>query len=188
MLLIGDVCGKGPRAAGVTALARHTLRAAAIGGQSPTEMLATLHQALMRQPPGADLCTVCLIALAREEHSARLTIALAGHPPPLLIRHGGEVEQVGHSGTVLGVVDPLRIEESEITLAAGETLLLYTDGVIEAGRPDRLLGEDGLLALCAAAPELPLKRFLEHIERTALERAQGRLRDDIALLALRVEG
>ena len=89
MLVIGDVCGKGPRAAGVTALARHTLRAAAIGGQSPTEMLATLHQALMRQPPGADLCTVCLIALAREEHGARLTIALAGHPPPLLIRRGG---------------------------------------------------------------------------------------------------
>ncbi len=188
MLVIGDVCGKGPRAAGVTALARHTLRAAAIGGQSPTEMLATLHQALMRQPPGADLCTVCLIALAREEHGARLRIALAGHPPPLLIRHGGEVEQVGHSGTVLGVVDPLHIEESEITLAAGETLLLYTDGVIEAGRPDRLLGEDGLLALCEAAPELSLKVFLEHIEEAALQRAQGNLRDDIALLALRVDG
>ena len=173
MLVIGDVCGKGPRAAGVTALARHTLRAAAIGGQSPTEMLATLHQALMRQPPGADLCTVCLIALRREEHGARLTIALAGHPPPLLIRRGGEVEQVGHSGTVLGVVNPLQIEESEIALAAGETLLLYTDGVIEAGRPDRLLGEDGLLALCAAAPELSLKVFLEHIEEAALRACAG---------------
>jgi hypothetical protein len=60
--------------------------------------------------------------------------------------------------------------------------------VIEAGRPDRLLGEDGLLALCAAAPELTLKRFLKHIEGAALERAEGRLRDDIALLALRVDG
>ena len=90
MLVIGDVCGKGPRAAGVTALARHTLRAAAIGGQSPTEMLATLHQALLRQPPGADMCTVCLIMLTREEqHGARLTIALAGHPPPLLISPQG---------------------------------------------------------------------------------------------------
>ncbi len=66
--------------------------------------------------------------------------------------------------------------------------MLYTDGVIEAGRPDRLLGEDGLLALCAAAPKLALKEFLEHIERAALERAQGRLRDDIALLALRSDG
>jgi serine phosphatase RsbU (regulator of sigma subunit)/PAS domain-containing protein len=189
VLLIGDVCGKGPRAAGVTALARHTLRASAIDGRSPTEMLATLHQALMRQPPGADMCTVCLIVLARvEQHEVRLTIALAGHPPPLLISPQGDVEQVGHSGTILGVVDPLSISESELTLGAGETLLLYTDGVIEAGRPDRLLGEEGLLELCAAAPGLSLAKFLERIEHAALDHAQGHLRDDIALLALRIDG
>ena len=188
MLVIGDVCGKGPRAAGVTALARHTLRAAAIGGQSPTDMLSTLHQALSRQPPGADLCTVCLIMLVREASGARLTIALAGHPPPLLIRSDGAVEQVGRSGTVLGVIDPVSIDESEITLSAGETLLMYTDGVIEAGRPEHLLGEQGLLELCAAAPGLSLINFLEHIERAAFTRAQGQLRDDIALLAFRIAG
>jgi PAS domain S-box-containing protein len=189
MLVIGDVCGKGPRAAGVTALARHTLRAAAIDGRSPAEMLATLHQALLRQPPGADMCTVCLIVLAREQrHGVRLTIALAGHPPPLLISPEGKVTEVGHSGTILGVVDPLSINESEIALQAEETLLLYTDGVIEAGRPDRLLGEEGLLELCTAAPGLSPAEFLEHIERAALERAGGRLRDDIALLALRIGG
>ncbi len=186
MLVIGDVCGKGPRAAGVTALARHTLRAAAITGQSLAGMLSTLHQALLRQPPGADLCTVCLIMLVREQDSARLKIALAGHPPPLLIRRGGEVEQLGRSGTVLGVVDPVSIEETEAVLAAEETLLLYTDGVTEAGRPDRPLGDQGLLELCADAPGLPLEAFLEQIERAALTHAQGRLRDDIALLALRV--
>ena len=120
VLVIGDVCGKGPRAAGVTALARHTLRAAAIDGRSPTEMLATLHQALLRQPPGADMCTVCLIMLTREEqHGVRLTIALAGHPPPLLISPRGDVAQVGHSGTILGVVDPLSISESELTHRRG---------------------------------------------------------------------
>ncbi len=188
MLVIGDVCGKGPRAASVTALARHTLRAAAIGGQSPTEMLSTLHQALLRQPPGADMCTVCLIMLVREERSTRLTIALAGHPPPLLIGAGGEVEQVGRIGTVLGVIDPVSVEESEIALQGGETLLLYTDGVIEAGRPDNLLGEDGLLELCAVAPGLPLVEFLKYIERAALTRAEDQLHDDIALLALRLAG
>jgi PAS domain S-box-containing protein len=188
MLVIGDVCGKGPRAAGVTALARHTLRAAAIGGQSPAGMLSTLHQALLRQPPGADLCTVCLVMLARVQDGTRLKIALAGHPPPLLISPGAEVRQVGRSGTVLGVIDPVSIEESEITLGGKETLLLYTDGVIEAGRPDHLLGEQGLLELCAAAPSLPLGRFLEHIELAAMTRARGRLRDDIALLALRTDG
>jgi serine phosphatase RsbU (regulator of sigma subunit) len=188
MLVIGDVCGKGPRAAGVTALARHTLRAAAIGGQSPPEMLLTLHRALQRQPPGADMCTVCLIALTPEERGARLTITLAGHPPPLLISPAGEATQVGESGTILGVVDPLNLSERELTLGAGETLLLYTDGVIEAGRPDRLLGEEGLLELCRVAPSVSLTEFLERIEHEALDRAGGRLHDDIALLALRIDG
>ena len=82
----------------------------------------------------------------------------------------------------------LSIEESKIELERGETLLLYTDGVIEAGRPSRLLGEDGLLELCAAAPVLPLAEFLEYIEQAALTRAEGRLHDDIALLALRIDG
>jgi len=74
------------------------------------------------------------------------------------------------------VIDPVSIDEHEITLGAGETLLMYTDGVIEAGRPDNLLGEDGLLELCAAAPGLSLESFLEHIERAALTRARGALR------------
>jgi serine phosphatase RsbU (regulator of sigma subunit) len=65
---------------------------------------------------------------------------------------------------------------------------MYTDGVIEAGRPDNLLGEQGLLELCAAAPDLSLINFLEHIERVAFTRAQGQLRDDIALLAFRITG
>jgi serine phosphatase RsbU (regulator of sigma subunit) len=86
------------------------------------------------------------------------------------------------------VIDPVSIDEHEITLGAGETLLMYTDGVIEAGRPDNLLGEDGLLELCAAAPGLSLESFLEHIERAALTRARGALRDDIALLGLRIAG
>jgi PAS domain S-box-containing protein len=194
MLVIGDVCGKGPRAAGVTALTRHTLRTAAMGGQSPTDMLHTLHHALRHQPPGADLCTVCLITLTQAPASAidpkhaRLTVTLAGHHPPLLIGRGGEARQIGRPGTLLGVIDPIDVTESEAELNAGETLLLYTDGVPDAGRSSRRLGDDGLLALCARAPQLTLTGLLEHIEQTALDRANGRLRDDIAMLAVRQSG
>jgi serine phosphatase RsbU (regulator of sigma subunit) len=188
LLAIGDVCGKGPRAAGVTALARHTLRAAAISGQSPTEMLGTLHRALRHQPPGADLCTVCLVTIAHSPGHTRLTVTLAGHPPPLLISRSGEATQIGRPGTLLGVIDPIEIRESEAELHPGQTLLLYTDGVTEAGRPQRQLGEQGLLDLCRQAPRLALPALLEHIEHAALERAEGGLRDDIALLALRRVG
>jgi PAS domain S-box-containing protein len=185
MLAMGDVCGKGPRAAGVTALARHTLRAAALSGQSPTEMLGTLHSALRLQPAGADMCTVCLVALEPREGRARLTVALAGHLPPLLIDSRGEAGQLGEPGTMLGVVEEIHVTECEVEMDAAQTLLLYTDGVPEAGRM-RGLGEQGLLELCARAPELTLSGLLEHIEREALERAAGWLRDDIALLGVRL--
>jgi PAS domain S-box-containing protein len=186
MLVIGDVCGKGPRAAGATALARHTLRAAAMLGESPIGMLDTLHRALRHQPEGADLCTVCLVTIQRSDEHARLTVALAGHPPPLIVNADGQRRQVGMPGTLLGVLDPVEIHEVEAELHPGETLLLYTDGLPEAGRSSRLLDGAELSALYAQTPDLPLGELLERIERLAMRRAQGRLRDDIALLAVRL--
>ncbi len=185
MLVIGDVVGKGPRAAGVTALARHTLRAAAMSGHAPVDMLGMLHQALRGQPPGADLCTVCLVSLSRASEEPRLTIALAGHPPPLLIDRDGTTAQVGRPGTLLGVFDPLQINELEIELKPGQTLLLYTDGVLDAGRNKEPLGEQGLIELCREHHALALSELIEEIEREALRRAEGTLRDDIALLGVR---
>jgi len=186
MLVVGDVVGKGPRAAGVTALARHTLRAAAISGQPPIEMLGTLHRALHRQPRGADLCTVCLVTLTRAGEGAQLKVALAGHEPPLLIDAGGQARQLGRPGTLLGVIDPISVSETAAELRAGETLLLFTDGVTEAGRPDRALGSSGLRELCREASGSSLEALLERIEGEAVERAGGSLHDDIALLALRL--
>jgi PAS domain S-box-containing protein len=185
MLVIGDVCGKGPRAAGTTALARHTLRAAAMTGLSPMEMLGMLHRALRSQRDEADLCTVCLVALESAGEYARLRIALAGHPPPLLIDRSGTVTQLGRPGTLLGVLDAIDINETDAKLRAGETLLLYTDGAPEAGRADRQLGEQGLMEVCRNAPELTLQELLEQVEGAALDHAEGVLRDDLALLAAR---
>jgi PAS domain S-box-containing protein len=186
LLVIGDVCGKGPRAAGVTALARHTLRAAAMLGQTPTGMLGTLHEALRRQPVGADLCTVCLLVVERPAGHARLTVALAGHPPPLIIDADGSHTQIGRRGTLLGVLDPIDISEVQAELHPGETLLLYTDGLPDAGASAPRLGEQGMLELCAQAPRLELAGLLELIEQAALQHAEGKLRDDIALIAVRL--
>jgi PAS domain S-box-containing protein len=185
MLVMGDVCGKGPRAAGVTALARHTLRAAAMSEQSPKEMLATLHRALRRQPVGADLCTVCLVTMEQARGRTRLSVALAGHPPPLWIG-GGEVSLVGEHGTLLGVLDPIDVGLTSVEIGPGDTLLLYTDGLPDAGVAGGQLGEEGMIELCRKAPRETLDGMLEHIERTALDHAEGSLRDDLALLGVRV--
>ncbi len=186
MLVIGDVCGKGSRAAGVTALARHTLRAASMGGQSSAEMLQTLHRALRRQPPGADLCTTCLVVVTPASERLRLTVTLAGHPPPMLIDACGEARPIGRLGTLLGVLDPIDVTECEEELRAGETLLLYTDGITEAGHSGEALGERGVIELCRRAPQLTLAGLLERIEHAALEHAKGSLRDDLALLGMRM--
>jgi sigma-B regulation protein RsbU (phosphoserine phosphatase) len=144
-----------------------------------------LHRALRRQPPGVDLCTVCLVMMTPTPERALLTVALAGHPPPLLIDPSGEAKQIGQTGTLLGVLDPIDITEQHAELLPGETLLLYTDGVPDAGlRADELLGEQGLIELCRQSPTMTLGQLLEHVEHTALERAHGGLRDDLALLGL----
>jgi serine phosphatase RsbU (regulator of sigma subunit) len=188
MLTIGDVCGKGPRAAGVTALARHTLRTAAMLGQEPTAMLQTLHEALIRQRSGEDMCTVCLLTLEHRGSDARLSITLAGHPQPVLVGGDGEPRLLGRPGTLLGVVDPVQITEVEDVLKAGETVLLYTDGLPEAGRTEQQLGEQRVLELCSIAPRVSLGELLARIEDAAVKGADGRPRDDIALMALRLDG
>lgn len=188
MLLIGDVCGKGARAAGITALARHTLRTAAMVGQAPIEMLATLHRALRERPPGSDLCTVCLACVRQDQgdRSARLSVVLAGHQPPLLIDPDGTSAPIGEPGTMLGVIDPLELVERDTELRTGQTLLLYTDGVSDAGqRLGSPLRESGVAELSRLAPQRSLEGLLEHIEQAARARSNGRLRDDVALLAIR---
>jgi len=185
MLVIGDVCGKGARAAGVTALVRHTLRTAAMLGLAPTGMLETLHRALREQPAGSDLCTVCLVTVERHAAHAALTVTLAGHPPPLLIDPDGAGTPVGKPGTLLGVLDPIEVSEVEVELHPGQTLLLYTDGLPEAGRPTAP-DEQSLFELFSGAGRASLGELLELLERGALQRANGSLRDDIALLAIRL--
>ena len=115
-----------------------------------------------------------------------MTVTLAGHPAPLAIDAQGRCRELGAPGTLLGVLDEIKLSEVREELARGETLLLYTDGLTDAGRGDRRLGERGLPGLCAQAARAGFAGMLERIEREALERAEGRLRDDIAMLSLRL--
>jgi PAS domain S-box-containing protein len=186
LLMIGDVCGKGPRAAAVTALARHTLRASAIIGQAPAEMLATLHASLRRHSPEAEMCTVCLVTVSVDGDGAELEVALAGHPRPVAIGADGATRMLGRHGTVLGVSGVPTPGLVRTRLEAGETLVCYTDGVLDAGRPGGELGEDGLLGACRGANAESLAGLLERMERVAFDRAAGRPRDDMALLGLRL--
>ncbi len=151
--LIGDVCGKGPEAASVTALARHTLRAAAAYESRPSAVLALLHRALREARDDDRFCTVAYCDFELREGGARMVLSCGGHPLPLVLRRSGAVEPVGRLGTLLGAdVEPV-LSDVAVDLAPGELVVLYTDGVTEvrAGRQEifghRDLAE--LLGRCA---------------------------------------
>ena len=179
---IGDVSGKGAEAAAVTALARHTLRTASLQPASPRELLVTLNEALLVQRAGSEFCTVCLACL----DDRRLTVALGGHPPALVLRADGRVEALGEAGTLLGVFADPRLHEVSASLEPGDTVLLYTDGVTEAGSGDEEIGEEGLVELLRGMRGMAPEAIVDAVEQAAVEAQDGRPRDDIALVAFAI--
>jgi len=187
-LVIGDVSGKGAEAAAVTALARHPVRTASLQPAAPTDLLATLNEMLMAQRAGSEFCTVCVAQLARlDGGGASLRLSLGGHPPALVLRADGSVEPLGEPGTLVGVfADPV-FSEVSVELAPGDLLLLYTDGVTEAGAVGSEIGEDGLAELLAGLAGRSAEDVVAGVEAAAVAIQDGQPRDDIALVALRIE-
>src|SRR4029077_10540941 len=96
-LVIGDVSGKGPEAAAIAGLARHTLRAVAVQERSPSRLLAALHDALLRDGHG-EFCTVCCALLVPDERGVALSVACGGHPPPIVRRADDRIEIAACTG------------------------------------------------------------------------------------------
>ena len=186
LVVVGDVSGKGAEAAGATALARYTLHAAALQTNRPSQLLDTLNSALITQREGRDFCTVCLAVVRPSEDCARVTLSLGGHPAPILVGAEGETRQVGERGTRLGMFNEPHLVDTEIELQQGDALLFYTDGVIEAGRPSNLLGEVGLTNVLADRGPQTAADIVATAEAAALEAQGGPVRDDIALVAVRL--
>jgi PAS domain S-box-containing protein len=187
ILVIGDVLGKGAEAAAVTALARYTVRAVAGHSPSPATTLAALNDEMLRQNPDRRFVTAVLARLEpRAEGGARLVVAAGGHPPPVLLRAGGEVEVVPCPGTLLGVEPDARSFDREIELAPGDTIVLYTDGVTEARRDRPLTPEDLGAALRASAPRgaAAVAREVVHLAEAG---GEGALRDDLAVLVVALD-
>jgi sigma-B regulation protein RsbU (phosphoserine phosphatase) len=187
MMVIGDVCGKGAEAAAMTALARYTLRAAAIrDGANPCTALSRLNEALLRQREDLRFVSaVCMFVEPLRGGGASLQVCVAGHLPPLRIGADGEVNRViGGHGVVLGVWDQADLQQEQLELAIGEQLVLYTDGVLDAD-PAKELTEEGFAALLSRAPAGRAADTVAHVEREVVAGGPPEARDDIALLVLR---
>ena len=143
-----------------------------------------LNEALLRHGPDQRFCTAALAVF--DPGRGVIEIASGGHPPPMLLR-GGEVETLGSSGTILGIMEDPPLVRREVELLPGDTVVFYTDGVTDAHAPERQLSYEELadgLADCSgqSPPEVAT-----HMESLALGGIDSPPRDDIAIIVLGLE-
>jgi len=187
--VVGDVCGKGPEAAALTALARYTLRALASLDPRPGPLMARLNTAVVGQRPGGvQFLSACAGLLEPDGAGLAVTLVAAGHPPPLVQRAGGVVERVAVGGPLIGLDPEVALTPVRVVLRPGDRLVVYTDGLTEARVNGALLGDEGLAGVVAglagvATAGLPAA-LAEHVRAAA----GGRLRDDVAVLAIEATG
>jgi len=189
--VMGDVCGKGAGAARLTALARYTLRAAAIRSTSIVRNLEVLNVALVRQAEvdrrrgEHRFATAALVRFFPDDRGLVVRSGSGGHPPGLVVRADGRVEELTSRGPLLGVFDEVRFHAVDERLDDGDLLLLYTDGVTEARRGREEFGDERLAELLGRCAGMSASDLTAAVEAEILGFQDGVARDDIALLAIR---
>ena len=190
---LGDVSGKGAGAAAVTSLTRYTLRAAAVYDDDPVHVLKNLDTVLSHEFHGDDprFCTVIFGVLTPATGRGGFDIELAagGHPPAILLGADGVTRYVHTAGgNAVGILPEPQFASARIYLAAGDTLVLYTDGLTEARMGTgsaRYDDQDALLEFAAAHGPATATTIVEAIQALLGSFGSG-LEDDVAVMALGV--
>jgi phosphoserine phosphatase RsbU/P len=190
-IVVGDVCGKGVPAAKSTALARYTVRAEAHRESRPSLILAALNRALLDWLTDDPRFLTAIYATVRPTLTgAAVQISAAGHPLALVRRADGRTQTFGRPGTLLGLLPDPELHDSRRRLRAGDSLVLFTDGVTEArGRIDRdLYGDDRLRDLVADLGDMPAAQVADAVQQAVLAFSGGDISDDTVVLVLTVPG
>lgn len=181
-VLVGDVSGKGIQAAGLTETIRSSVRTLAYMDPSPAFVFNRLNQSLMRQLKPGDFATAIFLVIDTETHEMR--IAGAGHPSPVLCGGGKRAVVRAVPGALLGVF-PSTYQEVYLRLNESQAVVLYTDGLIEARRDGKFFGQQRLLKTAAASKCDEPQALADELLAAATSFSDGRLGDDIAIVALR---
>lgn len=185
MLVVGDVSGKGVGAAAVTGLVREVLHTLALDHHEPEHTLSRLNATLVERG-GGYFCTLALAFLTQPTPGAfELSLHLAGHDQPVLLRADGTTSLVGEGGTALGLLDVISTPRATIRLGHGDALVFYTDGVTERRRGRTLYGHRRLRTQMAALAGSPAAVLASQLRSSVLAFSPTAPRDDIAILALR---
>lgn len=189
MIVLGDVVGKGPKAAVLAGKVRQTLRALRLLEGRPEPLLRVLNQALIDPRDRTRFVTMVLASMVRDGDGWRVSAASGGHPPPLVLRARGGVEEVPAKGTLIGVTGPIRVETAHVRLGPGDLMLLYSDGLFEArggvgGREP--YSEERLADSLASCQDMSAAAVVERLEQLVSDWINGAGHDDIAMVAVRV--
>jgi phosphoserine phosphatase RsbU/P len=194
-VVIGDVCGKGASAARTTALGRSAVRTAAHSEPDPTAVLHTLNDVLhVWFGARRSFLTAIYATFSRnadESTSAdwEVCVASGGHPPGFVHRADGGVEQLEGGGRVLGITADCPIHQQLVSLAPGDSVVFYTDGVSEARRHGKgsQFGEPGVVdVLTGIAPDADADTIAAAVADAAYAYADHHAADDSGVVVIRV--
>jgi sigma-B regulation protein RsbU (phosphoserine phosphatase) len=181
---LGDVAGKGLPAALVMAMIQEELErriaSCARAGCDPATTMQRLHEFLKPLLPSNRFATAVIGWLRND---GTMTIVNGGHCPPMLVRANGRIEEIDSTGPVVGIMNSSRWMSARFTLNAGDRLILYSDGVIEAASPEGAeFGVDGIVqALSAFASS---RDVAAAIHEAVSRHTAGARYDDLTLLVI----
>jgi sigma-B regulation protein RsbU (phosphoserine phosphatase) len=186
---VADVSGKGVGSALFMAMTKLQIKSRAADDKLPSKILTRVNADLARDNPSCMFVTVFLGTI--NLRSGQVTYSNAGHNPPLIKRASGEVEEVPDlHGPLLGVLEGREYGESTLTLAPGDVLLIFTDGVTEAmDTGDNLYSDERLLQTVQDISEISADSVLKTVRRSVDEYARGAEQsDDITMITLQYKG
>lgn len=183
-IVIADLCGHGLEVAPHLARARYMLRAYAAEDPTPAQTVTRLNRALCGSTTG-DYPFLTLLYGVLELSTCSFTYCSAGHPQPLLVGRTGPARLLDSTGGLVGAFSDMEFGEETLTLEPGATLVLFTDGVVEARTGDEMLGHQGVIDVIARHPDADAAALTGAILDRAREQAQNRLLDDMAIVVVR---
>jgi phosphoserine phosphatase RsbU/P len=179
--VLADVSGKGVAAALLMANLQACFRSQSREAlMQPASILRTVNKLFHESTSPEHFAT--LFFGMYDDRTRRLRYANCGHVPPFLMRAGGAVDRLEPTATVLGVFSNWSCEEGTVELCSGDTLVMFTDGVTEAGvENEREFGEEGLLAAIRASTGCSAEGLMNQI----IDAVQGETHDDVTVVAVR---
>jgi serine phosphatase RsbU (regulator of sigma subunit) len=182
-VVLGDVTGHGVDATADMAMAKFVFRSLAREHPEPADFLAAANDVICSEIAPGKFISMSYVVV--DGVSGKVSVASAGHPSPRIVRADGSTRALEAHGLVLGIDSGQDYEETFADLPQGASLVLYTDGVVEARRDGELYGEERLDGLLSARRELPARSLAAAVAEDAREFAGGDLSDDLAVVVIR---